>query len=245
MTGKFYLVSAAEQATAPPLQTTGPVASLGVSDAQAIETTFWQSAQASGRREEYELYLSKYPKGKGLYSDLAEIRLAALSQGESTGGGLPGTTSPTAAPKPDLAVLRNEEASKATEDALALDGGKWRELQGRLSGLGFATGGVDGNAGDGTHRAIANWQTSRGYKVSGFLNKPQLDALLAEATPTPTAAIAPSQSPYAPSQPLYRSAAPRRHYYAGGNYGSHSGVAPGAGLIMQGLGMGLGHAFGF
>ncbi len=238
MTGKFFIVAAvetpAEPAAGPQTPSTGPAPNAGVSDAQAVETAFWQSAQASGRREEYLLYLSKYPKGKGQYSELAELRLAELDQAASTGGAGPGVApGPAPGPKPDPAALKSEDATKATEDALALDTGRWREVQSRLTALGFGTGGVDGNPGDATRRALTNWQTARGYKVSGFLNKPQIDALLADTAPAGATAAAPT---------LSRSAAPTNWQAHG--YGTRPAAAPGAGVILQGIGQGLGHVMG-
>ena len=234
MTGKFFVVPAGPPPAAPSGSATPAVSPTGVSDAQAIETTFWQSAQASGRRQEYLLYLSKYPKGKGIYSDLAEMRLAELDQGVAPGGdGLAARPGAGPEPKPDLAALKNEDATKATEDSLALDNGRWRDLQGRLTALGFATGGVDGFPGEGTHRALANWQTSRGYKVSGYLNKPQLDALLLEAAPAGLAAAAP---------PLARSAAPTHRQAR--VYAPRPANGPGPGAIFQGIGIGVGQALG-
>ena len=106
-------------------------------------------------------------------------------------------------------------------------------MQGRLTALGFATGGVDGFPGEGTHRALANWQTSRGYKVSGYLNKPQLDALLLEAAPAGLAAAAP---------PLARSAAPTHRQARA--YAPRPANGPGPGAIFQGIGIGVGQALG-
>ena len=77
LTGKFYMVAMPPADTEP-----SQVSPAGVEASQSaiIETTIWQSAEKSGRREEYALYLSKYPKGKGLYSDLAEMRIAELDK---------------------------------------------------------------------------------------------------------------------------------------------------------------------
>ena len=204
MTGKFFIVAAvetpAEPAAGPQTPSTGPAPNAGVSDAQAVETAFWQSAQASGRREEYLLYLSKYPKGKGQYSELAELRLAELDQAASTGGAGPGVApGPAPGPKPD--PRRAQERGCDQSDR----------------GCACAGHGPLARGAKPSHRAwvrdrrrrrqsrrcdsprSTNWQTARGYKVSGFLNKPQIDALLADTAPAGATAAAPT---------LSRSAAP-------------------------------------
>ena len=55
-------------------------------------------------------------------------------------------------------------------------------MQRRLSALGFATP-TAGQFTDETRRAITNWQSARGYPVSGFINKLQYEALREEALP--------------------------------------------------------------
>jgi len=57
-----------------------------------------------------------------------------------------------------------------------------------LTALGFGTRGIDGSAGPGTRQALRDWQTSRGIQSTGFLNKPQYDAL--GATPIEKASSA-------------------------------------------------------
>ena len=123
------------------------------------------------------MYLSKYPKGVGHYSELAELRLAALDK--TAPANPPPSVAPVApAPQVDVAALKTEDANIATESALSLDNAQWRNVQSHLAGAGFYTSGIDGSVGDGTRKAIYNWQTARQYKASGFLNKPQMDALL-------------------------------------------------------------------
>ena len=183
---------------------------------------------AAGGREAIQLYLAKYPKGKGLYSDLAELRLADLDRKAA-----PDASGKDSKPKLDVAILKVEEASKATEDALVLDAPGWRDLQSRLTGAGFSTGGIDGNVGDGTRRAIQSWQAARGYFVSGFLNKIQMAALLAEVP----AVRAP------PTQTVSRNVRPSSYS------GSHQqnpvgGVGNFFNSVGQGIGQGIGAVVG-
>jgi peptidoglycan hydrolase-like protein with peptidoglycan-binding domain len=56
-------------------------------------------------------------------------------------------------------------------------------VQRRLNGLGFDTK-VTGKFDDDTRSVIRRWQAARGYPTSGFLNKPQHKALLAEIVAT-------------------------------------------------------------
>jgi len=72
-----------------------------------------------------------------------------------------------------------EEANQTTEDQIGLDKGQRRDVQRRLTGLGFDTK-VTGNFDDQTRAVITRWQAARGYPKSGFLNKLQHKALLTE-----------------------------------------------------------------
>jgi hypothetical protein len=72
-----------------------------------------------------------------------------------------------------------DQANQQAEDQLGLTRGKWRDVQRRLTKLGFgakASGRSDGR----TREAIANWQASRGYPNTGLLDADQYKALLGE-----------------------------------------------------------------
>jgi hypothetical protein len=102
-----------------------------------VELEFWRSIKDSNKPEELNAYLSNYPNGQ--FRSLALSRIASLESG----------------PKPD--ATRNlttgvdpatfkEEADQTTEDQIGLDKGQRRDVQRRLTGLGFdikATGQFD------------------------------------------------------------------------------------------------------
>ena len=65
-----------------------------------------------------------------------------------------------------------EEANQSTEDKIGLDKGQRRDVQRRLTGLGFDTK-VSGTFDESTRAVITRWQAARGYPKSGFFNKLQ------------------------------------------------------------------------
>jgi peptidoglycan hydrolase-like protein with peptidoglycan-binding domain len=73
-----------------------------------------------------------------------------------------------------------DEATQETEDQIGLDKGKRRDVQRRLTGLGFDTK-VNGKFDEATRAVITRWQAARGYPRTGFLNTPQHKALLTES----------------------------------------------------------------
>jgi peptidoglycan hydrolase-like protein with peptidoglycan-binding domain len=73
-----------------------------------------------------------------------------------------------------------QEANQETEDQMHLDRGKRREVQRRLTGLGFDTK-VNGRFDASTRAVITRWQAARGYPNTGFLNTLQQEALLTES----------------------------------------------------------------
>ena len=142
-----------------------------------VELEFWRSIKDSSKPEELNAYLSNYPNGQ--FRSLALSRIASLESG----------------PKPD--ATRNlttgvdpatfkEESNQTTEDQIGLDKGQRRDVQRRLTGLGFDTK-VNGQFDQGTRGVITRWQAARGYPKSGYLNRLQHKALLSEivaAAPT-------------------------------------------------------------
>jgi hypothetical protein len=73
-----------------------------------------------------------------------------------------------------------DEATQETEDQIGLAKGKRRDIQRRLTGLGFDAK-VTGKFDESTRAVIARWQAARGYPKTGFLNTPQHKSLLTES----------------------------------------------------------------
>lgn len=63
------------------------------------------------------------------------------------------------------------------ERLLSLTSQERREVQSRLSTLGYRTGTVDGVFGANTRRALASWQQDEGLRVTGYLTADQVRAL--------------------------------------------------------------------
>jgi peptidoglycan hydrolase-like protein with peptidoglycan-binding domain len=87
-------------------------------------------------------------------------------------------------------VTFTNEASRETEDQIGLDKGKRRDVQRRLTRLGFDTR-INGKFDESTRAVITRWQGARGYPTTGFLNPLQHKALLTESV---SAAYASSSS---------------------------------------------------
>jgi peptidoglycan hydrolase-like protein with peptidoglycan-binding domain len=84
-----------------------------------------------------------------------------------------------------------DEATQQTEDQIGLDKRKRRDVQRRLTGLGFDTK-ANGRFDAPTRAVITRWQAARGYPRTGFLNTPQHQALLAESVSMANASISDS-----------------------------------------------------
>ncbi len=83
------------------------------------------------------------------------------------------------APADDPAVS-TDEANQQSEDQIRLNKTKRRDVQRRLTRLGFDTK-ASGKFDDATRDAIGRWQEQHGYPKSGFLNTAQHQALLSES----------------------------------------------------------------
>ena len=127
----------------------------------------------SDKVEEFNAYLTSYPNGS--FKSLALARIASLQDGPSTT-----TRNLTAGIDP---ATFTEEADQVSEDQLGLGKAQRRDVQRRLTGLGFdikASGKFD----DATRSVIKRWQAARGYPSTGYLNQLQHKALVSEIVST-------------------------------------------------------------
>src|SRR5204863_7211395 len=104
----------------------------------------------SNKIEELNAYLSNYPSGT--FKSIALSRIATLQDGPSN------TTRNLTTGVVDQAVF-SVDSTQVTEDQLGLDQSQRRDVQRRLTGLGFdikATGKFDEN----TRAVITRWQAA-------------------------------------------------------------------------------------
>jgi peptidoglycan hydrolase-like protein with peptidoglycan-binding domain len=140
-----------------------------------VELEYWRSVKDSKKPEELNSYVAQYPNGQ--FKALALSRMAALENGT-----LPDkeksdvTRNLTAAVDP---ATFTDDSTQLTEDQIGLDKGQRRDVQRRLTGLGFDTK-ATGVFTDDTRTVLKRWQAARGYPVTGYLNKLQHKALLTE-----------------------------------------------------------------
>src|SRR5471030_906403 len=172
LTGAVYLNPAAAPAGGPAMasNTSATPAASGSSD---VELEFWRSIKESNKPEELNAYLSSYPNGQ--FKSLALARIASLENG-------PSTTTRNLTTGIDPATF-TEDANQTTEDQIGLEKGQRRDVQRRLTGLGFDTK-VTGKFDEQTRAVITRWQNARGYPKTGYLNKLQHKALLSEIVST-------------------------------------------------------------
>lgn len=97
----------------------------------------------------------------------------------------PSTTARDPSAAADPAIL-TEEATQETEDRIGLDKRKRRDVQRRLTRLGFDTR-ANGKFDARTRAVITRWQAARDYPRTGFLNTLQHQALLNESASTANA----------------------------------------------------------
>ncbi len=172
--GSVYLNPAAKPpASAAAPSSSSPAAVASTSGGTDVELEFWRSVKESNKPEELNAYLTNYPNGQ--FKSLALARIASLENG-------PSTTTRNLTTGIDPATF-TEEANQTTEDQIGLEKGQRRDVQRRLTGLGFDTK-VTGKFDESTRAVIMRWQAARGYPKSGFLNKLQHKALLAEIVAT-------------------------------------------------------------
>ena len=222
--GNVYLNPVAASAGAPVAQAPNTPAPTG-SSASEVELEFWRSIKDSNKPEELNAYLSNYPNGQ--FKSLALARIASLQDGPSTT-----TRNLTAGVDP---ATFTDEATQVTEDQIGLDKGQRRDVQRRLTGLGFDTK-VNGTFDEVTRAVIKRWQAARGYISTGFLNRLQHKALQSEIVATVDAGTSDDSDDHS-SRPSrhHSSGGGRRHYSHGGSGGGGGGPGGLFGGMMGGL----------
>jgi uncharacterized caspase-like protein len=170
LTGAVYLNPVAASApTAAVVAGNAPPSSAGA--ASEVELEFWRSIKDSNKPAELNAYLTGYPKGQ--FKSIALARISALENGPGTTRNLSALVDP---------ATSTDEATQATEDQIGLNKRKRRDVQRRLTRLGFDTR-VNGKFDEPTRVVITRWQAARGYPTTGFLNAAQHQALLSETAP--------------------------------------------------------------
>ena len=178
--------------------------------ASDVELEFWRSVKDSNKPEELNAYLTSYPNGT--FKSLALARIASLQNG-------PSTTTRNLTTEVDPATF-TEEADQTSEDQIGLDKGQRRDVQRRLTGLGFDVK-VTGKFDDQTRSVIRRWQAARGYPATGYLNSLQHKALLSEIV---SARVASTDSSSEGSGHVRHSGGGGgRRYYRGGGGGAPGG----------------------
>jgi hypothetical protein len=228
LTGAVFLnpaklqTAAATPAAGAPAATT-PAAAPG----SEVEVEFWRSVKDSKKPEELNAYVSAYPNGQ--FKSLAMTRIAALQSGTNPDAGKDGKDMTRNITAVDPATF-TEDSSQLTEDQIGLDKGQRRDVQRRLTGIGFDTK-VSGTFNDDTRTVIKRWQAARGYPSTGYLNKLQHKALLSEIVSAAPTASSDDDGDRPARRSRESSGGGTRHHSGGG--GGGGGGNPGA--FMGGL----------
>jgi uncharacterized caspase-like protein len=225
MTGEFFMKPESAAARVP----ADAKAASGF-DERALDLALWNSAEKSGKADDYSAYLAKYPHGT--FAEVARNRIDSLSQpggGSALAAGSPSSTGATPGD------VKTAEASQATQDALRLSPEDWKQVQRRLAG--FGTRSLDGRFGEGTRSGLKSWQAKRGYPVSGYLNRLQYEALLREDPAPAPAQTTTSASRSVPQQQQQQQQQPRRN---AAETGDKSGTGQGSSdQVVKGIGQGI------
>jgi Putative peptidoglycan binding domain len=121
------------------------------------------------------------------------------------------------------------EATQETEDQAGFDKGKRRDVQRRLTRLGFDTK-VNGKFGESTRAVITRWQGARGYPKTGFLNALQHQALQNEFVSAAQASFRSSDKSDDDHPARRGGGSGARHHRSGGGPGGLIG-----GVVVGGL----------
>jgi hypothetical protein len=182
--------------------------------ASEVELEFWRSIKESNKPEELNAYLTNYPNGT--FKPLALARIAELQNG-------PSTTTRNLTTGIDPATF-TASADQTSEDQIGLDRSQRRDVQRRLTGLGFDVK-ASGKFDEATRVVITRWQAARGYPQTGFLNTLEHKALVSEIVSTKVASADEDSSDDEPARHSRHSGGGggRRYHRGGGGPGGFFG----------------------
>jgi peptidoglycan hydrolase-like protein with peptidoglycan-binding domain len=218
--GSVYLNPAAAPAATAAGSSPSPVAVASTGGSSDVELEFWRSIKDSNKPEELNAYLTSYPNGQ--FKSLALARIVSLENG-------PSTTTRNLTTGVDPATF-TADSNQTTEDQIGLDKGQRRDVQRRLTGLGFDIK-ANGKFDEDTRAVISRWQSARGYPKTGYLNKLQHKALLTEIV-SATQTSSSDDSDDHPARHRSSGGGGGRHYRGGGGGGGPGGFIGG---VMGGL----------
>jgi hypothetical protein len=213
--GSVYLNPAAAPAATAAGASSTPVAVASTGGGSDVELEFWRSIKDTNKPEELNAYLTSYPNGQ--FKSLALARIASLENG-------PSTTTRNLTTGVDPATF-TEDSNQTTEDQIGLDKGQRRDVQRRLTGLGFDVK-ANGKFDEDTRAVISRWQAARGYPKTGYFNKLQHKALLTEIVST-TQTSSSDDSDDRPSRHHSSGGGGSRRYHGGGGGGGPGGFIGG------------------
>ena len=215
LTGNVYLNPApapADKAAAAPAAAPSTIVVASAPAGDNIEIEFWRSVKDTNKVDELQAYLAKFPNGQ--FVPLAQARIQTLQNG-------PSTTTRNLTTALDPAIF-TDEADQTSEDLIGLDSRTRRDVQRRLTGLGFDVK-ANGKFDDETRNVIKRWQSARGYPATGYLNRMQHQALLSEIVSSRVASSDNDGEGDGGGSRHYRSSGGHRYYRSGGGPGAFFG----------------------
>jgi len=127
------------------------------------EVVFWQSIVRSRDPADFEAYIQQFPQG--VFTPLARLRLAALSQH----------------PAPPPVVNPSPSGPTPSDDESTWSEAERKAVQTALAVLGHYRGPINGDLGSAAPPAVRSWQAYEGDETSGRLSGEQRERLLSEA----------------------------------------------------------------
>ena len=106
-------------------------------------------------------------------STLVQRQITSLTEGQSA-------TPPQVVVEAQQPALPDETKAEARRSESRLNRDQRKELQVALKAAGFYAAAIDGAFGRGTRQSMSDWQSARGYKVTGVLTTAQRQALIDE-----------------------------------------------------------------
>ncbi len=137
---------------------------MGEAEARTADEAAWNAAQETDTADAYAQYLDAFPEGA--FSEQAAGRLADLTEDDAA----------------DQDAASQEQAREA-EAELGLNSITRGLVEAQLRAQGFSPGRVDGQFDGTTREALRNYQETRGLSVTGYVDSPTLNRLIADGLP--------------------------------------------------------------
>jgi len=129
----------------------------------SVELAYWDTIKSAEDKEYFTLYLQQYPKGA--FASLARMKIATIERRAAEAAALKAEEAEKAQAETQVAALAQDDSLTAGDEP---DSDLVQQVQKELNRLGCSVGGADGVWGQGSRRALGQFERHSGVDLASL-----------------------------------------------------------------------------